>query len=282
MRFEKGSRLTADKLNRLADAARRQGLQGAGYMQRNNGSGVVVRNPRRDRRPKSSPTAAPIPPQWGCSIVAGEEGVPMLRVRSGALAWGGGHLAVWPGGDAVSRDVYEDIPLGLPPGGVRYVVWHTESPPVPLAACPKNPSAVGPCGECEACGTIGEPGDPAAFAPDPGEVSIVETLERQEGWTDMRVLAVVERGEDGALRAIQVQTAEIAVHAIVYDGEDGAPPGAPPCGHPGNAPGAGGGGGNDEPDHPGSLPGAGGEIDHPGNYPGSDGVTPECGTETLP
>jgi hypothetical protein len=159
-------------------------------------------------------------PQWGCSVVAAGESY-VLRVRSGQLGWGGAHVSVWPSGDAVSRDVYGDIALSVPPGETHYVVWYTTAAPVPLAACPKHPKqTTEPCAECEGC-TVGEPGDPASFVPDRGNVVIVPTLARQAEWTDMRVLATVECTADGDYRVVQIQTAEIAVNAIVYPGESG-------------------------------------------------------------
>lgn len=130
-------------------------------------------------------------PQWGCSIVSGEESF-SLRVRSGSLAWGGGHYAVWPSGNAVGRDLFEDIELAVPVGETQFVVWSTTAPPVPLRYCPKKPSTNATCAECDACGTVGAAGDPDNFTPDTGSVSIVATPERADGWTDFRVLATVE------------------------------------------------------------------------------------------
>lgn len=57
-KFKPGTQLSAKALNNLIATAERQTLQGAGYMQRNNGSGVVVRNPRRPvPRHSSAPPA---------------------------------------------------------------------------------------------------------------------------------------------------------------------------------------------------------------------------------
>ncbi len=159
-------------------------------------------------------------PQWGCSVVAAGASH-ALRVRSGSLGWGGAHVAVWPSGGAVSREVYGDIALTVPEGETHYVIWYTTAAPVPLAACPKNPTqTTEPCAECEGC-TVGEPGDPASFVPDRGNVAIVPTLDRQAEWTDMRVLATVEYTAEGDYKVVQIQTAEIAVNAIVYPGESG-------------------------------------------------------------
>jgi hypothetical protein len=106
-------------------------------------------------------------------------------------------------------------------GETHYVIWYTTAAPVPLAACPKNPKqTTEPCAECEGC-TVGEPGDPASFTPDRGKVAIVPTLDRQAEWTDMRVLATVEYTAEGDYKVVQIQTAEIAVNAIVYPGESG-------------------------------------------------------------
>lgn len=222
-------------------------------------------------------------PQWGCSIVSGEESF-SLRVRSGSLAWGGGHYAVWPSGNAVGRDLFEDIELAVPVGETHFVVWSTKSAPVPVVFCPKRPGGTTPCGECGDCGTIGAAGDPDSFHADAGEVSIVASPARQDGWTDFRVLATIECTDEGVYRVVQIQTAEITVNAIVreLDGEedeDEDDDDAPPCGHPGNEPGAGMGGGDGEDvEHPGDEPGAGGETEHPGDSAGDDGVTPDCGT----
>lgn len=224
-------------------------------------------------------------PQWGCSVVAGEESF-SLRVRSGSLAWGGGHYAVWPSGNAVSRDLFEDIELAVPVGDTHFVVWSTSAPPVPLRYCPKKPSTNATCAECDACGTVGAAGDPDNFTPDTGSVSIVATPERADGWTDFRVLATVECTAEGVYRVVQIQTAEITVNAIVREEggtEDPPPPEEqdPPCGHPGNA--SGGGGDTEhpaDPDEDGETGGQDGDWDHPGDSAGEDGVTPDCG-ETI-
>ena len=217
-------------------------------------------------------------PQWGCSVVSGEASS-SLRVRSGSLGWGGAHVAVWPSGDAVSRAVYGDIALAVPVGETWFVVWYTTAAPVPIAACPKNPTqTTEPCAECDGC-TVGEPGDPASFVPDRGNVVIVSTLDRQTEWTDMRVLATVECTAEGVYRVVQIQTAEIAVNAIVYPGESGEGE-APTCGHPGN---------DLDDDHPGDSWGIGSEgsyytpggTGHPGDDEGENGATPECGSEST-
>ena len=238
------------------------------------------------RAPDRTRPGAETVPQWGCSVVAdGEESV--LRVRSGSLGWGGAHVAVWPSGDAVARAVYGDIPLSVPVGELHYVVWYTTAAPVPLAGCPKDPTqTTSPCGECDECGTIGAAGDPSSFNPDRGNVAIVETLTRQPNWTDMRVIATVECTAEGVYSVTQIQTAEIAVNAIVYPGESGEGE-APACGHPGNEIGdedGGGGGGAGTEKHPadpdvesgeiGDVSGSGIGTEHPGDTEGQDGVTP--------
>lgn len=218
-------------------------------------------------------------PQWMCSIAVDDEAATVLRVRSGQLCWGGAHVTVWPSGDAVDRAVYGDVALAVPVGETHYVVWYTTAAPVPLAACPKNPTqTTEPCAECDGC-TVGAPGDPASFVPDRGNVGIVATLTRQTDWTDMRVLATVEHTADGVYRVVQVQTAEIAVNAIVYPGESGEGE-APTCGHPGN---------DLDDDHPGDEGGSGaggsfytpGGTGHPGDDEGENGATPECGSEST-
>lgn len=250
MRFRPNTVLRSSALNALGELAERQSLQGAAAGTWNNGVGVVVRNPRRAQRHATSDTY--LPPQWGCSVVAAGASY-ALRVRSGSLGWGGAHVAVWPSGDAVDRAVYGDIALSVPVGETHYVVWYTTAAPVPLAACPKNPTqTTEPCAECDGC-TVGEPGDPASFVPDRGNVGIVPTLDRQTEWTDMRVLATVECTAEGVYRVVQIQTAEIAVNAIVYPGEsgDGENPAETICGDDADFPSevGGGGAGNDSDDN---------------------------------
>ena len=191
----------------------------AAWIKRQMATGTPLRQTRLVRPPRGGDGDDSFP-QWGCSVVAGEASS-SLRVRSGSLGWGGAHVAVWPSGDAVSRAVYGDIELTVPVGETWFVVWYTTAAPVPLAACPKNPKqTTEPCADCGGC-TVGEPGDPASFVPDRGKVSIVPALDRQADWTDMRVLATVECTADGGYRVVQIQTAEIAVNAIVYPGESG-------------------------------------------------------------
>lgn len=195
-----------------------------------------------------------------------------IRVRSGSLAWGGGHLAVWPSGDYVSRSVYGTLSGEIPAGETRLVIWYTTHSPCPVKYCPKYP-ATG-TEDCPAAD-----GDPDSFSPSAGNVILAESAARQTGWTDCRILAVVSRSADGAdYICNQIQTAEITVHAISR-GEAGEGDAAPPCGHPGNDPAAGG-----EEEHPGDdgyyTPGGGG-TGHPGDDEGADGVTPECGGETV-
>lgn len=184
------------------------------------GSGIEVQAVAGAWRVSATAATAESDPQWGCSVVASGASY-ALRVRSGSLGWGGAHVAVWPSGDAVSRAVYGDIALAVPVGETWFVVWYTTAAPVPIAACPKNPTqTTEPCAECDGC-TVGEPGDPASFVPDRGNVGIVSTLDRQAEWTDMRVLATVECTAEGVYKVVQIQTAEIAVNAIVYPGESG-------------------------------------------------------------
>lgn len=191
----------------------------AAWIKRQMATGTQPRQTRLVRPPRGGDWVDSFP-QWGCSVVAAGASH-VLRVRSGSLGWGGAHVAVWPSGGAVSRAVYGDIPLAVPVGETHYVIWYTTAAPVPLAACPKNPKqTTEPCAECEGC-TVGEPGDPASFVPDRGNVAIVPTLDRQAEWTDMRVLATVEYTAEGVYRVVQIQTAEIAVNAIVYPGESG-------------------------------------------------------------
>lgn len=277
-----GYPVTANWGREVCDALRRMRLQaGPGIRLSQTPEGTTISAP--DNKPVRSESYTA--PQWGCSVVAdGESRV--LRVRSGQLGWGGAHVAVWPSGDAVDRAVYGDIALAVPVGELHYVVWYTTAAPVPLAGCPKNPTqTTEPCADCEGC-TVGEPGDPASFVPDRGNVGIVPTLDRQAEWTDMRVLATVECTAEGVYRVVQIQTAEIAVNAIVYPGESGDGE-APACGHPGNEIGdedGGGGGGAGTEEHPadpdvetgeiGDSGGSGIGTDHPGDSEGQDGVTP--------
>lgn len=247
--------------------------------------GVTVRgaNARRIIDSTASSSAGRsmyLPPQWGCGVVADGESY-ALRVRSGSLGWGGAHVAVWPSGDAVDRAIYGDIALAVPVGETHYVIWYTTAAPVPMAACPKNPTqTTEPCAECDGCGVVGAAGDPSSFSPDRGNVAIVATLTRQTNWTDMRVLATVECTAEGVYRVVQIQTAEIAVNAIVYPGESGEGE-APTCGHPGN---------DLDDDHPGDEGGSGaggsyytpgGGTGHPGDDEGENGATPECGSEST-
>ncbi len=191
----------------------------AAWIKRQMATGTQPRPTRLVRPPRGGDWVDSFP-QWGCSVVAAGASH-ALRVRSGSLGWGGAHVAVWPSGGAVSREVYGDIALAVPVGETHYVIWYTTAAPVPLAACPKNPTqTTEPCAECEGC-TVGEPGDPASFVPDRGNVAIVPTLDRQAEWTDMRVLATVEYTAEGDYKIVQIQTAEIAVNAIVYPGESG-------------------------------------------------------------
>ncbi len=191
----------------------------AAWIKRQMATGTQPRPTRLVRPPRGGDWVDSFP-QWGCSVVSGEASS-LLRVRSGSLGWGGAHVAVWPSGGAVSREVYGDIALAVPQGETWFVVWYTTAAPVPLAACPKNPTqTTEPCAECEGC-TVGEPGNPASFVPDRGKVTIVPTLDRQAEWTDMRVLATVEYTAEGDYKLVQIQTAEIAVNAIVYPGESG-------------------------------------------------------------
>ena len=145
--------------------------------------------------------------QWHCSIVDGN-----LRLRSGSLAWGGGHYAVWPSGRTVSRSNFGTISGEVPEGGTRFVVWFTKCYPCPVAHCPKAPNGNT---ECPAPG-----GNPATWKADAGEITLLATPERGEGWTDFHVLATVSRDGD-SYTINQIQTAEIAVNAIVYPGEEG-------------------------------------------------------------
>ena len=195
-----------------------------------------------------------------------------VRVRSGALAWGGGHSAVWPSGDYVSRSVYGTLAGEIPAGETRLVIWYTTKSPCPVKYCPKHP-ATG-TEDCPAAA-----GDPDSFQPSAGNVILAESAARQTGWTDCRILAVVSRSADGADYIVnQIQTAEIAVHAIAR-GEPGEEDDtAPPCGHPGN---------DLDDDHPGDAGSGGGYYTpgggtgHPGDDEGENGATPECGSEST-
>ena len=145
--------------------------------------------------------------QWQVSVVdAG------LRVRSGSLAWGGGHYAVWPAGRTVGRDNFDTLSTDVPEGATRYVLWFTRCHACPLTYCPKAPNGTTLCPAAA--------GDPESWRADAGDVILAESPDRQEGWTDYRVLAVVSRDADG-YTINQIQTAEITVRAIVYPGEQG-------------------------------------------------------------
>lgn len=197
-----------------------------------------------------------------------------VRVRSGALAWGGGHSAVWPSGDYVSRSVYGTLAGEIPAGETRLVIWYTTKSPCPVKYCPKHP-ATG-TEDCPAAA-----GDPDSFQPSAGNVILAESAARQTGWTDCRILAVVSRSADGADYIVnQIQTAEIAVHAIAR-GESGEDedenPDDPKCADAADFPSevGGGGAGNDSDDND-SIPsddgagggGGGGSAADNQNFPG--------------
>lgn len=146
--------------------------------------------------------------QWHCSIADGK-----LRVRSGSLAWGGGHYAVWPSGRTVSRSNYSDIALTLSVGQRRFLIWYTKCAPCPLTNCPKAPNGNTTCPAAA--------GNPADFSADAGDIGFFDSASRGDGWTDFHVIATVERTGESDYAINQIQTAEIAVNAIVYPGEQG-------------------------------------------------------------
>ena len=146
--------------------------------------------------------------QWHCAIVDGA-----LRVLSGSLAWGGGHYAVWPSGRTVSRANFKTISGTIPENATRYIVWYTKCYPCPVVHCPKAPNGNT---ECPAPG-----GNPLTWLADAGDIVLLETPERGEGWTDYHVIATISRQSTDSYTINQIQTAEIAVNAIVYPGEQG-------------------------------------------------------------
>lgn len=195
--------------------------------------------------------------QWHVSIADGA-----IRVRSGSLAWGGGHNAVWPSGE-VSRSNYGTLDGGVTSGSSRYVIWYTDSPPCPTGDCPDKK------------------GSSADFEADPGNVILADAAEGQEGWTDWRLIAIITHSGDNYI-VNQILTSEITVNAIeLKEPEEPEEPKPPPCGHPGNASGAGmwggGGAGGGAGGGGGEHPGDSVEDDHPGDGEGEDGVTPESG-----
>lgn len=146
--------------------------------------------------------------QWHVSIANGT-----IRVRSGSLAWGGGHYAVWPSGRTVSRQNFGSVSGSVPVGATRFVVWYTTGHPCPLTNCPKHPNGTEDC-------PAGN-GDPSSFSAGAGSVGLFSEATRKSGWTDFHVLATVTRTAEDAWKVNQIQTAEISVNAIVYPGETG-------------------------------------------------------------
>ncbi len=141
-------------------------------------------------------------------------------VRSGNLAWGGGHSATWPQGRTVRRTLEQNIGALPEATGRYYVMWFTKVAGCPLCHCPKAPAGGNACKgeEVEECCPAPD-GNPCEWNPDKGEVGIFESPDRQEGWTDCRILATVEIEED-SVTVNQIQTAEITVRAIVYPDEE--------------------------------------------------------------
>ena len=190
--------------------------------------------------------------QWECSIVDGS-----LRVNSGTLSWGGGNNIVWPSGNAVSTDVYSTLPL--PDSGTKYVIWFTKHAPCPVTYCPKNPTQKGECPSPD--------GKPNSWSADVGEVTLVDSLSRETGWTDFHIIATVSKSEDSYI-VNQIQTAEISVNAIVRADED--PGGEDPGGEDPEDKECSDAGGADFPSSVDDEEGFGGEDDNSGGGPGEN------------
>ena len=146
--------------------------------------------------------------QWHCTVVDQK-----LRVRSGSLAWGGGHYAVWPSGRTVSRGNYVDLELSLSVGKRQFVVWYTKCHACPLVNCPKSPNGNTTCPAVA--------GDPSEFKADSGDIKLMDSVTRETGWTDYHVIATIEHTSEDAYVINQILTSEIAVQSIVYPGETG-------------------------------------------------------------
>lgn len=152
--------------------------------------------------------------QWQVSVRGNK-----VYVRSGNLAWGGGHTATWPGGRTVLRTSEQSVGQVPDSNGRYYVLWYTRVAGCPLCHCPKQPAGGNACAGAEAVGCCpADDGDPAEWNPDKGDVGIFERAERLEGWTDFRILATLEIS-GGTAKVNQIQTAEITVRAIAYPNE---------------------------------------------------------------
>lgn len=203
---QQGFPVTADWGREVADSLRRMRLQaGPGLKLAKTPEGQTISLARRPAQDAADPM---VWPQWRCELATNRDGDPALYVGTGRLAWGGAHNATWQG---------RQLSLGLPPSSRSYLIWFTKCAPIAYEACLAEAPAGPVCADVEAKA-------PAEFTPDVGSVGLFERAARQDGWTDAHLLAVIERGEDGAYAIDQVQVAEIAVHAVVNPGETPADP----------------------------------------------------------
>jgi hypothetical protein len=287
--LQKGDKITADWLRELVREVRRnrvvpgQGLR----LEAATPEGKVIALAPQRHPPAASIASSYQPPQWQFGLVVVDE-VTSLRVGFGVVHWGGQHWTVWPHDNRDQFSGYKLLDLSdLADGDMRFVVWVTESTPVPLYHCPLQPG--GPRinfrvtgGDCLLAG-YPVPGDPTSFDPDPGDVVLVAAdSERSTDWTDCVLLgSITKTGEH--LSFVQLRDDTIFVNAIkteAYTGDDPNEDPAPPCGHPGNEPGAGGETPEgDDTDHPGDsyVPGSDSPPGHPGDTAGDNGNTPTCG-----
>lgn len=197
---QRGFPVTADWGRSIVDALRRMRLRaGPGVKITQTPEGTTVSCPASDRLAEDGIDW----PQWQCDIVPLASGDPALKVAPGRVAWGGGHSATWGG---------ERFLLNFG-GSARYVMWYTKAAPIAYEVCFEEPPDGPVCRDVEAR-------EPAAFIPDVGQVGLFETPRRQDGWTDAHVLAIVKRSEEGEYSVEQLQVAELAVHAVVYPGEE--------------------------------------------------------------
>lgn len=192
-------------INSIIDAIReRTVVPGPGTRASETAAGMLISVPPA----QGMPADPMVWPQWRCELATNRDGDPALYVGTGRLAWGGAHNATWQG---------RQLSLGLPPSSRRYLIWFTKCAPIAYEACLAEAPAGPVCADVEAKA-------PAEFTPDVGSVGLFERAARQDGWTDWRLLAIVERRETGAYTIEQVQVAEIAVNAVVYPGETPADP----------------------------------------------------------
>lgn len=149
--------------------------------------------------------------QWQISVVDGS-----VRVRSGGVAWGGGYNATWPAGSGmVSRTQGAIVGDAPSEGGSVVVMWYTTAAPMVYEACFETPPTE------PACITV-TAREPGSFVADSGAVGVFAKARRRAEWTDCRILGTIHN-DAGRFVVNQIQTAEIAVEAVVYPGQSPAP-----------------------------------------------------------